>query len=165
MKMKNKDLEETEIYQPGKYKFKWYEKYLWNPIYRLWYKISLIPQKIKFFFQRKIRGFDDSIIWDLGYETLKWLSPRLELYIQKGIFNNKDNGLFYHEVYDYKTKKYLTEKEWKKILQEILWLTKHPGDPWDYYGLDCSKEEVKKFYKRQYKACELLGKYLLNLMD
>ncbi len=35
-------------------------------------------RKIRFFFQRLFRGFDDSETWDLEKEFYKWLLPRLK---------------------------------------------------------------------------------------
>ena len=34
--------------------------------------------EIKYFFQRVFRGWDDRETWDLEYEFLKWILPRLK---------------------------------------------------------------------------------------
>lgn len=36
--------------------------------------------KFVYFYQRNTRGYDDIEIIDLGHQTLKWLSPRLEAF-------------------------------------------------------------------------------------
>lgn len=41
-------------------------------------KIRELKRKVKFLYQRIIRGWDDSETWDLGYEFYKWIYPRLE---------------------------------------------------------------------------------------
>lgn len=37
-----------------------------------------IRRKVKFFWQRLARGFDDSETWSLEYTFFKWLLPRLK---------------------------------------------------------------------------------------
>lgn len=53
--------------------------------YRIW-KEYLCPKAIwrmiKFFFQRKIRGFDDSETWDLDTQFYKWIYPRLKRFTE-----------------------------------------------------------------------------------
>lgn len=49
----------------------------WN-FYAEWFKLRSLKRKVKFFFQRRIRGFDDSETWDLDYSFMKWLLPRLK---------------------------------------------------------------------------------------
>ena len=53
--------------------------------YRIWKEYlcpSSIKRMVKFFFQRRFRGFDDSETWDLGDEFYKWLYPRLKRYTE-----------------------------------------------------------------------------------
>lgn len=38
----------------------------------------LLKRKVRFFFQRLIRGFDDSDTWDLEDAFYRWLLPRLK---------------------------------------------------------------------------------------
>lgn len=65
----------------------WCFEHLWlySFGYRIW-KGYLCPKAIrrmiKFFFQRRIRGFDDSETWDLGEEFYKWIYPRLKRYAE-----------------------------------------------------------------------------------
>lgn len=143
----------TECYKQNLFESKeepkFFNKYLWYPIYRIWYKITLIPQNIKFFFQRRIRGFDDRVNWDLGVEMLKWLAPRLERWIKKGIEPGQPINL--------------TQEEWKGILKKILWLAKHPEDY--FYKDNRTEKGIISFHKKQKEACELLGKYLLQMWD
>ena len=73
---------------------KWYEKvddwcfeHLWfyGFGYRIWKEYlcpSSIKRMVKFFFQRRIRGFDDSETWDLGDKFYKWIYPRLKRYAE-----------------------------------------------------------------------------------
>lgn len=41
--------------------------------HRLW-------RAIRFWWQRRTRGFDDSITWSLDYSMAKWMLPRLKVY-------------------------------------------------------------------------------------
>lgn len=53
--------------------------------YRIW-KEYICPKAIycmiKFFFQRRIRGFDDSETWDLDTQFYKWIYPRLKRFTE-----------------------------------------------------------------------------------
>lgn len=73
---------------------KWYEKlddwmYDYVPgyaqLWRLW-KNYLCPfqikRRVKFFFQRRFRGFDDSETWSLDWTFYKWLYPRLKRFAE-----------------------------------------------------------------------------------
>ena len=47
---------------------------------RLWYRILEFRPKrtIKYFFQRRLRGWDDSDTWSIPYTTAKLLLPRMK---------------------------------------------------------------------------------------
>ena len=76
------------------YEPKWYEKlddwcfehlWLYGYGYRIWKEYlcpTAIKRMVKFFFQRRIRGFDDSETWDLGDNFYKWIYPRLKRYTE-----------------------------------------------------------------------------------
>lgn len=71
-----------------------------NPIYRF-YKSCICPKtwfrRIKFFYQRMTRGFDDTETYELDVTFFKWLLPRLEEYSH---FNNMwlDDSKFNKEL-------------------------------------------------------------------
>lgn len=53
--------------------------------YRIWKEYlcpKAISRMIKFFFQRRIRGFDDSETWNLDDQFYKWLEPRLRRFME-----------------------------------------------------------------------------------
>lgn len=54
-----------------------------NKLWRLWDR-HLAPDQLRWkvvaFFQRRIRGFDDSELWSLDYTILKFILPRLKRY-------------------------------------------------------------------------------------
>ena len=76
----------------------------WN-FHAEWFKLRSWKRKIKFFFQRRIRGFDDSEIWDLDYSFMKWLLPRLKRF---------------QEVSDGTYPGNLTNAEWQKQLTTAI---------------------------------------------
>lgn len=65
----------------------WCFEHLWlyGYGYRIW-KEYLCPwsikRMVKFFFQRRFRGFDDSETWDLGYHFYRWIYPRLKRFAE-----------------------------------------------------------------------------------
>ena len=53
--------------------------------YRIWKEYlcpSAIKRTVKHFFQRRIRGFDDSETWDLDDEFYRWIYPRLKRFTE-----------------------------------------------------------------------------------
>lgn len=92
-------------------------------------KLHQLIRPIRFFFQRMIRGFDDSETWSLDATIAKFTLPRLRRFKQVTIAH-PDN---------------LSMEEWQKILDEIEWyldmVTKN-------YMIDPSEEErLEKAHK------------------
>lgn len=52
-------------------------------------------RKIKFFWQRLTRGFDDSETWSLDYTFFKWLLPRLKRF--REVVNGYPSEITYDE--------------------------------------------------------------------
>lgn len=67
--------------------------------------LFLIKRSIKHWFQRRIRGFDDSETWSLDLRIAKFVLPRLKRFKEISITNPMD----------------LTEEEWDNILDEIIY--------------------------------------------
>lgn len=99
--------EYKEIFEPEKES--WKDK-LFDTVpywlYQLWceyLKPSSIKRIIKFWWQRKTRGFDDSETWNLDTTFLDWLYPRFKRFIElnggypenRGSFENWENELNY----------------------------------------------------------------------
>lgn len=100
-------------------------------------------EKIKYFFQRLIRGYDDPAWWGLNeYIVRKAIKPLKHL--------RKQNNGFPHE---------LTQKEWNKILDEIIWSFEK------FLKDDFTNKNWKKDYERMQKGFELFGKHLTDLWD
>jgi hypothetical protein len=124
-------------------------------------QIKLVPKRIFWFFQRRIRGFDDMEIMDLDDSLREWLYPRLKRLIDSGVNgwpgNFPDHGSEDKNV-----------EEWEKILDKILWWSKECWAEKD--EIDLSKETYKKCHKKyaiwtkkEKEGRELLGKWINNI--
>lgn len=94
-----------------------------------------LSRKIKFFFQRNVRGFDDTEVWNLDWYISSYTLPRLKRL--KEMTQSHPVNLEY--------------EEWLAVLDELIWL--HSSDRFEE-GFD---------YERYNRACELWGKHFKNL--
>lgn len=104
-----------------------------------WYKKLFKP--IKYFFQRKNRGFDDTELWNLDVTFAEYIVPRLKAF-RKLECGHPDG---------------LTQEEWNKELDEMIW----------YFEFTCSDDKWFDFSKetqnRKRKALKLFAKRYENL--
>lgn len=133
---------------------KWSYKYIHYPFWYILDKIKSIPQQIKWFFQRRMRGFDDLEWWNLCIYLKEWLTPRLEIFIK----NREKNKNFCGYPPD------LTNTKWNNILNKILWWAKNSENEQDKI-LPEDIKQWKKFYKKEKEARELFAKYFNYLWD
>lgn len=68
-------------------------------------KLHTYTRMIRFFFQRKRRGFDDSDLWSLDYTFAKLMAPRLRAFINQ--FGGRSVPCE------------MTQQEWLEILEKI----------------------------------------------
>ena len=92
-------------------------------------------RQIKYWFQRRIRGYDDSLAWNINYEFIIWLKKALILYLKQA---PRVIDIEYHKFeFEGKT---LTQKEMMiNLLWECIYLEKH------YYDYE---DEVEKHTER-----------------
>lgn len=76
-------------------------------------KLKLIKRKIKYWFQRRIRGWSDDETWDLNYEFMKWVNSRFKQYKKEA---SKIVELDFHK-FKYKRKEYTQIELIDKIIQ------------------------------------------------
>lgn len=103
--------------------------------------LKTIKRKIKFFFQRRLRGFDDEETWSLDQDLAKHIVPRLKR------FREVNNG---HPPD-------LSWEEWCEILDEIIRTFEFLSTDAKY---DCYD---KKKWKEIKKGLHLFAKYYLDL--
>ena len=110
-------------------------------------KIRFLLRRIKFWFQRRIRGYDDSLAWNINYEFILWLKKALILYLKQA---PRIVDIEYHKFeFEGKTK---TQKEMIiDLLCECIYLEKH------YYD---HTEEEDKHIQRMLKIFKELYYYL-----
>lgn len=106
---------------------------------------SLLYRSLKFWWQRRTRGWSDDVTWNLNDELAKWLVPRLKQYKKLNI------GFPFH----------LTMEEWDEIIDEMIWTFEQCIDRWEHFQEDPkirAKEE-----KRYQKGIKLFAKYHRDL--
>jgi hypothetical protein len=107
-----------------------------------------ILRKIKWFFQRFFRGWDDTELWDLDIMIADFVLPRLKKY--KTIRNT------YVEE--------LGEKGWNEALDKMIFSFEHiVRDDWEMSGI--STAEIIKTHEQIQEGLELFGKYFRSLWD
>lgn len=159
-------------------------KYLEAIYYCFWrhfYKIKSIPLKLKYFFQRLFRGFDDLDKWNAA-----WFIARKSAPVLKAWRNSKMNGsaikwhredrfgniieLTEEEVYaNSKSKNWqgpnaFTLKEWQDIIDDIIFAFQWQID-FDSIDGTVSESEFKKGNKRQKRGLKLFSIYFNSLWD
>lgn len=102
---------------------------------------KLKRRAVRFFFQRLIRGWDDSDTWNLDDTIARFVLPRLKRFseVRGGYPAN------------------ITDEEWREIIDKILWSIGFVADGKHYC---CSDEEESK---RLDEGLQLFGEWFLNL--
>ena len=96
--------------------------------------------ELKYFFQRVFRGWDDRETWDLEYEFLKWIFPRLKRFAKISI------------AYPPR----FTEEEWDNFLNQLL--KRVENIILNYKRLDdMTIEEQEEFMKEKTKVVQLVS--------
>lgn len=97
------------------------------------------------FWQRRYRGFDDSVTWNLDVEMARWLLPRLKRF--------KEVTICYPDT--------LTENQWSEYLDEMIFAVEQVAD--HFRENDLSIEKMRKIRPRIDNGLMLLGKYFQHL--
>lgn len=113
--------------------------------------IFIIKRIVEFFFQRRIRGFDDSDTWSLDVTLSRWIVPRLKRFkeVKMGIpgFDHIDHENNFDEA----------EKYWDECLDKMIEafeiIAYDEGD-WVYSEVNRNKID---------EGLDLFRKYFLNL--
>ena len=109
--------------------------------------LHIIIRNIKYWFQRRIRGWSDDETWNLDYEFIKWVNSRFKKYKEKAIGTV---DLEYHK-FKYKRKEYtqlqlidrvieltdeiLTDEYWNLIYTDAERLEKNKDEVFDIFKL------------------------------
>ena len=102
-----------------------------------------IRRNIKYWFQRRTRGWSDDECWNLDYSFIKWINSRFKKYKEQA---SKIVDLEYHK-FTYKRKKY-TQLE---LIEKIICLTDEYVKKTDFclseIDLDPIKNEIFDIFK------------------
>ena len=110
--------------------------------------LRIIKENIKFWLQRRIRGWSDDECWTVNYEFLKWINSRFKQY-KKDAIKTVDLEYF---TYNYKDKDYTQ----LQIIERIIELTDDLVDDEKYFSL-----EYKDFEKMEEDLNELFDLFRL----
>jgi hypothetical protein len=103
---------------------------------------SLLKRRLRFWWQRRIRGWDDSELWSLDATLIDWFLPRLKRY--REITYGYPGSLGSME-------------EWHVILDHVIWaMEQYQHDDW---MLHLSEEDRE----RAAKGFELFGVWLRGM--
>ena len=111
--------------------------------------IRTIKRDIKYWFQRRIRGWSDDETWNLDYEFIKWVNSRFKKYKERAIGTV---DLEYHK-FKYKRKEYTQ----LQLIDRVIELTDEmlTDEYWDLMYTDAgrlkkNKDEVFDIFKLIY---------------
>lgn len=114
---------------------------------RFWNKLTDVPNEIKWFFQRGIRGYADCDMWSIDYYISRWL-PKALMDLRKSKIGHPAI------VKDLKT--------WRKILKEMAAGFEADYDSEENY---VSRRKELAAQKKLEKSLKLFSKYYKNLWD
>jgi len=102
----------------------------------------------KYWWQRRTRGWDDSVTWNLDKDIAKFVLPRLRRF--------KEIKCGYHGD---------SEEEWDETLDKMIYGLQRLSDEFDLLLMDESHEEALENNKKMAEGLSLFGEYLPGLWD
>lgn len=130
-----------------------------------WHHITWVlgRRELTFFFQRRIRGFDDSAMWSLDETILRFTLPRLKA------FRNLRNGegpMGYPIDFDISPDSHANHVEWMKTVDKMIWSMEHWIETGGMPGYDPETfKEVSGYRERWQEGMDLFHIYFHNLWD
>lgn len=118
----------------------WVSRVRFSPMILIMNIMRYIFYKLKYFFQRRFRGWDDRVVYNLDYETFVFLAPRLKRFAELTV------------TYPAKFK---SLDEWKKELNDIVKDMEYTIDNW--YSI------TQKDYDTKKRLINWLHEHLMNL--
>lgn len=101
--------------------------------FRLW------KRKVKFFWQRLTRGWDDSVTWNLDWQIATFVLPRLRRFREVTIAYPPE----------------ITFEEWQSIIDKMIFAL-------EWHSKDTIDRDIEDYSKVQ-EGMELFGKYFGGL--
>ena len=135
-------------------------------IYYIQYKIQQFPKEVKYFFQRLVRGYDDTDLWYLDNFILRKIRKPFKAFLKYQKY--KGHGCI-PDLFD-ETNKENPCWRWIEILEQIDEAFDLMWD--DYYNMEANytdgKLDIKKCKvsdKKINRGLNLFAKYFRNLWD
>jgi len=100
-----------------------------------------IKREIKHFFQRHIRGWDDSECWNLNYSFILWINSRAKVYLRQA---NEIVDLEFHK-FTYNNKEYNQLELISKIIELSDWIISSDDYPYEEEILNKTNELLDIF--------------------
>ena len=156
--------------------------------------IFKVKRTLKFFWQRRTRGFDDSVIWNLDNRISEFILPRLKLFREKspshGIPSEFIDDSALDNIKDIKEREAARtvledegERKWKEVLDQIIWSFEYASNGYEDDATanefmagqndpdikkqcwEIYKEKNKALYDRYTEGMHLFAKHLYDLWD
>jgi hypothetical protein len=111
---------------------------------------SILKRRLKFWYQRRTRGWDDSETWSLRDPIAEFITPRLKRFKKVSIAYPSDLETF---------------EEWEEILEQMIWSFEYIQND-GIFGIEPfpkTEEEREKYYKRYDKGIHLFADYFSSL--
>lgn len=110
-------------------------------------KIDLMLRSLKFWWQRRTKGWDDSDLWSLDWTIAKFIVPRLKRWLETGIMGHPHT---------------MTHDEWLVCLRKMLRAFELVVDQFEPMA---SIEEDRKESKEIEEGLSLFSEWYLQLWD
>lgn len=153
---------------------------LYYSFWKYYYKLTSLPFKLKYFFQRLFRGFDDLDKWNAAWYISRKAAPVLREMRKKfygtsiikhredrfgNIIELSEDEIFAHSnEKDFNAPESFSEEEWGAILDDIIFAFQFQIN-FDKEDGTVDEKEYKEGFKRQKRGLKLFSIYFNNLWD
>jgi len=175
-------MSEDEVLFDPEYNPEWYERMILWFYHNIWEKRD-VRRRLRWFWQRRTRGFDDLELWNLHYSFTDFILPRLKAFRELGLmgcpvlegyeFNGNHDGMhdewkeildkmvnaFYYMKIDMEDMHYPPSKMMKKE-DGTIYFKHYPGYNYDEYTT-----EMKRRWDVIEEGLKLFGKYYQGIWD
>lgn len=120
-------------------------------VYEVCRKFNISKRSVKFWYQRRTRGWDDSETWSLDHTLAQIILPRLKRL--KELKCGYPSHLSEKPIEEYDKYDYGAEKKWDEIIDEMIAAFEIVADEDRWYAVP-SDEDLKIYKKGMKKFCK-----------
>ena len=117
-----------------------------------------MKEQLKWWWQRRTRGFDDQELWDLSTSLSKYILPRLKAFREMERWGVPGSICTKHHATGGNA------KEWNKIIDKMIWSFEEVIDE-KRFPKKMNPESIKKYIDRKQEGLDLFAKYFESLWD